>query len=241
MKSKFIQGEDLVRIKGLQKLTLLDYKGYLAATIFTGGCNFTCPFCQNKELVLYPNAVPNIPEAEVYHFLESRKGRLEAVCITGGEPTLQQDLTQFIEKVRTLGYKVKLDTNGTNPTKIKELLDNNLVDYIAMDIKNSWNKYNISTDTDHISKELLNQSIDYIMQSNCDYEFRTTIMRELHTKEDILSICKRIQGAKAYYIQPYRESPEVIHPVYSSYSRQELEYFLHIATPYVKKCAIIGL
>lgn len=230
-----------MRIKGLQKLTLLDYKGYLAATIFTGGCNLTCPFCQNKDLVLYPNTIPNISEEEVLHFLASRKDRLEAVCITGGEPTIQQDLTHFIKKVRDLGYKVKLDTNGTNPAKIKELLDNSLVDYVAMDIKNSWNKYKRTTNTDHLLREQLNNSIDYIMQSNCDYEFRTTIMRELHTEEDILSICKRIQGAKAYYLQPYRESPEVIHPIYSSYSLQELKYFLHIATPYVKKCAIIGL
>lgn len=230
-----------MRIKGLQKLTLLDYKGCLAATIFTGGCNLTCPFCQNKDLVLYPNTIPNISEEEVLHFLASRKDRLEAVCITGGEPTIQQDLTHFIKKVRDLGYKVKLDTNGTNPAKIKELLDNSLVDYVAMDIKNSWNKYKRTTNTDHLLREQLNNSIDYIMQSNCDYEFRTTIMRELHTEEDILSICKRIQGAKAYYLQPYRESPEVIHPIYSSYSLQELKYFLHIATPYVKKCAIIGL
>lgn len=230
-----------MRIKGLEKLTLLDYKGCLAATIFTGGCNLTCPFCQNKNLVLYPNTVPNISEAEVLHFLESRKDKLEAVCITGGEPTIQQDLTQFIEKVRTLGYKIKLDTNGTNPEKINELLDNNLVDYIAMDIKNSWNKYKITTGTDHLLREKINDSIDYIMQSNCDYEFRTTIMKELHTKEDILSICKRIQGAKAYYLQPYRESSEVIHPIYSSCSRKELDFFLDIATPYVKKCAIIGL
>lgn len=230
-----------MRIKGLQKLTLLDYKGYLAATIFTGGCNFTCPFCQNKDLVLYPNAVPNIKEEDVLHFLEARRSRLEAVCITGGEPTLQKDLTSFISKIHSLGYKIKLDTNGTNPEKIKELIDNHFVDYIAMDIKNSWAKYETTTDTEHVLKDQINQSIDYIMQGNCDYEFRTTIMKELHTEDDILSICKRIQGANAYYLQPYRESPQVIRPIYTSYTHTELQHFLQIATPYVKKCDIIGL
>lgn len=229
-----------MQIKGLQKLTLLDYKGYLAATLFTGGCNFTCPFCHNKDLVLYPNTVANIPEANVLHFLEERKGRLEAVCITGGEPMLQKDLPAFLHKIRSLGYKIKLDTNGTSPDKLKELMDQNLLDYIAMDIKNSKEKYSLTTGIVQNLEAQINHSIEYVMNSSIDYEFRTTVTRELHKEEDILAIAKWIQGAKAYYLQPYRNSPQVIKPVYSSYSSKELEHFLEVVSPYVEKCSIIG-
>ena len=229
-----------MQIKGLQKLTLLDYKGYLAATLFTGGCNFTCPFCLNKDLVLYPNTVANIPEANVLHFLEERKGRLEAVCITGGEPMLQKDLPAFLHKIRSLGYKIKLDTNGTSPDKLKELMDQNLLDYIAMDIKNSKEKYSLTTGIVQNLEAQINHSIEYVMNSSIDYEFRTTVTRELHKEEDILAIAKWIQGAKAYYLQPYRNSPQVIKPVYSSYSSKELEHFLEVVSPYVEKCSIIG-
>lgn len=230
-----------MQIKGIAKLTLLDYKGYLAATLFTGGCNFTCPFCHNKDLVLYPNTIPTIPEDDIVQFLVSKQNQLEAVCITGGEPTLQQDLIPFIVKIRSLGYKVKLDTNGTAPDKIKYLLDNKLVDYIAMDIKNSFHKYTSTVGTESFSLDAINETIDCILTRNCNYEFRTTIMKELHSREDILNICKRIKGAKAYYLQPYHESSQVIHPIYSSYTKKELLNFVQIAKPYVQKCDIIGL
>ena len=229
-----------MKIKGLQKLTLLDYKGYLAATIFTGGCNFTCPFCHNRDLVLYPNAVPTIPETEVLHYLKERQNRLEAVCITGGEPTLQKDLGNFLEKIKSLGYKIKLDTNGSSPKQLELLLSNQLIDYIAMDIKNSTEKYGTTTGLEHIKTENVERSISIIMNSACDYEFRTTVVKELHTKEDIKSICQWIQGAKAYFLQAYRDSEQVINPVYSSYSRSELEEFASMARQYVKQCDIIG-
>ena len=232
-------------IKGLQKLTLLDYKGYLAATIFTGGCNFTCPFCHNKDLVLYPNTISTIPEEDILQYLKDRHGKLEAVCITGGEPTLQKHLPEFLKKIKHLGYKVKLDTNGTSPDKIELLVKNQLIDYIAMDIKNAKDKYAITTGLTQISmsKHINNieQSIQYILHSDCAYEFRTTVTKELHTADDILSICEWIKGADAYYLQPYRNSTQVIHPIYSSHSQEELIHFSKMAQQYVKKCAIIGI
>jgi pyruvate formate lyase activating enzyme len=227
-------------IKGLQKLSLLDFKGYLAATIFTGGCNFSCPFCHNKSLVLHPNDLSNISEDEIFSFLKSRYGKLEAVCITGGEPTLQHDLTSFIHNVKNLGYKVKLDTNGSNPNILKELLDYNLLDYVAMDIKNTRKKYPVTTNS-ALSLDAIDYSISLIMSSPVSYEFRTTVVKELHTKEDIKTISQRIAGASTYYLQPYIQSPGVINPVYTSYTKKELQILLHIATPYVKKCAIIGI
>lgn len=230
-----------MKIKGLQKLTLLDYKGYLCATVFTGGCNFTCPFCHNRNLVLFPNAVPTISEAEILHYLKERRGKLEAVCVTGGEPTLQKDLPAFLDKVKSMDYKIKLDTNGTSPSMLKLLIDNGLVDYIAMDIKNSREKYCRTAGLEDIDLTKIEQSVRYLMQRNCNYEFRTTIVRELHTSDDILAICKWIEGADAYYLQAYRENEDVIHPIFSSYSANVLEQFSAAARQYVKKCAIIGI
>ncbi len=230
-----------MHIKGLQKLTLLDYKGYLAATLFTGSCNFICPFCHNKDLVLYPNSIPSIDETDLFHFLTLRKNLLEAVCITGGEPTLHQDLIPFIQRIRELGYKIKLDTNGTNPDMIRFLIQEQLVDYFAMDIKNSTKKYATTCGIKYIPEEKIKQTIDYIIHDAPDYEFRTTVVKELHSEEDILQISKLIQGAKAYYLQPYCASSQVINPVFSSYTKKELLHFVQIATPYVEKCAIIGL
>lgn len=231
-------------IKGLQKLTLLDYKGYLAATIFTGGCNFICPFCHNKDLVLSPDSIDSICEENILQFLQNRIGKLEAVCITGGEPTLQKDLPVFLEQIKNLGYKIKLDTNGSSPETITYLIQNQLIDYIAMDVKNSKKKYfhtiGISYDKFNNYIHNIEQSIEYILHSKCEYEFRTTLVKELHTKDDILSICKWIQGADSYYLQPYRNSPQVIQPIYTTHSSDELLYFQKLAQQYVKNCSIIG-
>jgi len=191
-------------ISGLQKLTLLDYPGKTAAIVFTYGCNFRCPYCHNALLVT-EKIGETVPEDEVFAFLKKRKGILDAVCITGGEPTLQKDLKAFILKVREIGYSVKLDTNGTNPLLLDELLTEGLLDYVAMDIKNSPERYGEATgvkaDTDNIMK-----SISIIKEKAPDYEFRTTITKELHSENDIISICEIIGKESKYFLQQFKDS-----------------------------------
>jgi len=189
---------------GLQKVTLVDYPGKIAATVFTVGCNFFCPFCHNPELV-DPELIktqPLIEEKEILDFLKERKDYLQALCITGGEPTLQKDLKNFIKKVKKLGYLVKLDTNGSNPQVLKELLKENLIDFIAMDIKAPFNKYHLFTKEKDFTKEI-KESIELIKNSKIDYEFRTTLDPLNLTKEDILKIAELIKGSKAYYLQQF--------------------------------------
>jgi len=189
---------------GLQKVTLVDYPGKIAATVFTVGCNFFCPFCHNPELV-DPELIkiqPLIKEKEILDFLKERKDYLQALCITGGEPTLQKDLKSFIKKVKKLGYLVKLDTNGSNPKVLKELLKENLIDFIAMDIKAPFNKYHLFTKEKDFTKEI-KESIELIKNSKIDYEFRTTLDPLNLTKEDILKIAELIKGSKAYYLQQF--------------------------------------
>ena len=189
---------------GLQKVTLVDYPGKIAATVFTVGCNFFCSFCHNPELVdpELTKIQPLIKEKEILDFLKERKDYLQALCITGGEPTLQKDLKSFIKKVKKLGYLVKLDTNGSNPQVLKELLKENLIDFIAMDIKAPFNKYHLFTKEKDFTKEI-KESIELIKNSKIDYEFRTTLDPLSLTKEDILEIAELIKGSKAYYLQQF--------------------------------------
>lgn len=207
-------------IAGLQKLTLLDYPGKTAAIVFTYGCNFRCPYCHNA-LIVTEKLQDEISENEVFAFLEKRKGILDAVCITGGEPTLQKDLRAFIVKVRELGYAVKLDTNGTNPDLLDELLSEGLVDYVAMDIKNSPEKYNatasVGTDMSKIMK-----SISLIKDKAPDCEFRTTITAELHSEKDIESICELIGKDCKYYLQQFKDSGFLISGTHSPWDVNEL-------------------
>ena len=195
-------------ISGQQRLTLIDFPGYIATTVFTAGCNFRCPFCHNPELVLgggkILSGVADKTEKDFFEFLKKRKGKLEGVCITGGEPTLQPDLVEFIKKIKALGFLVKLDTNGARPDVLKKLLDLKLLDFVAMDIKNQLNKYSetvgIKVDTERIKL-----SVDLIRNSRVAYEFRTTVVPGLHEAEDFLEIAKWLSGAEAYYLQEYRE------------------------------------
>lgn len=195
-----------MKIGGYQKLTLIDYPGVIAATIFTVGCSFRCPFCHNPELVLRSHFVSGLEknEKEFFEFLEKRKGKIEGVCITGGEPTIQPDIIGFIEKIKKLGFLVKLDTNGTRPDVIKKLLDLKLLDFVAMDIKNQLKNYDKTTGS-KVDKRRIKMSVDLIMNSKIPYEFRTTVVPGIHTEEDFLEIAKWIKGAKAYYLQEYRE------------------------------------
>lgn len=189
---------------GFQKLTLIDYPGKLATTVFTVGCNFRCPFCHNPELVDLKLVHNEESEKEFFKFLKARKGKLEGVCITGGEPLIQPDIINFIKKIKKLGFLVKLDTNGARPDLLKKIIDARLVDYIAMDIKNQIKNYNKTTNT-KTDKDRIKLSVDLIMHSRIPYEFRTTAVPGLHSEKDFAEIAKWIKGAPAYYLQEYRE------------------------------------
>lgn len=217
-----------MKIYGLNKTTLLDYPGRVAATIFLGGCNFRCPFCQNSSLVLSPDRQPEIPEEEVLSFLKKRKGILEGVCVTGGEPTLSPELPEFLKKIQELGYPVKLDTNGSRPQVLKDLASRNLIQMTAVDIKACPNNYPSLCGLVHPDLDPIKETVDFLINGSLDYEFRTTVVRELHTEQDFIQIGQWIAGAKAYYLQAYRDSEEVLQPGFSSYSPKELMYFRDI-------------
>ena len=189
-------------IGGVEKTSLVDYPEKLTAVVFTIGCNFRCGYCHNPELIKLKEDSKILDETDLFVYLEKRKGLLDAVTITGGEPTLQPDLYNFIKKIKNIGYLVKLDTNGTNPEVLEKLLRENLLDYIAMDIKNSIDNYNkvVRNFTD---KEKILKSIDLIMKSGLDYEFRTTTLKSLISLEDFEKIGEMIKGAKNYYIQKF--------------------------------------
>lgn len=193
---------------GYQKLTLIDYPGKIATTVFTLGCSFRCPFCHNPELVNLRLAHDERSEKEFFQFLTKRKGKLEGVCITGGEPTIQPDIIDFIKKLKKRGLAVKLDSNGTRPDVLKKLIDAKLVDYIAMDIKNQPKKYLETVGLSEKNVSLLDRvklSVDLIIHSGIPYEFRTTVVPGLHAEKDFDEIAKWIKGAEAYYLQEYRE------------------------------------
>ena len=229
-----------MQIKGLQKTTLLDFPDRVACTVFTGGCNFRCPFCHNASLVLTPSVVENIPEETFFSFLGKRKGILDGVCITGGEPLLQKDIVPFIKRIRNEGYTVKLDTNGSFPEKLKTIVSENLVDYIAIDIKNSEEKYAMTAGINGNCKEVF-ESIDFIMSCGVDYEFRTTVVKELHTIQDIENIAKRINGAKRYFLQSFKDSGDLIDPEFSAHTEVQMRKMLDVASPYVEICRLRGI
>jgi len=209
-------------ILGFTKTTLLDYPGHLAATIFTGGCNFRCPYCHNGELLDINSDTESILADEVLSHLEKRKSVLEGVCISGGEPTLQHDLKDMVIRIKEMGLLVKLDTNGSNPDVLKDLVDNNLIDYVAMDIKNDWSKYSKTVDSTVDVGKIL-ESFEYLLSGMVDYEFRTTVTKELVTKEDILQISENLKNSKAWYIQNYKDSEFVIRKGLHGHDEAELK------------------
>lgn len=192
---------------GYQKLTLIDYPGKVAATVFTAGCNFRCPFCHNPELVKLAvcSSRPDFLEKDFFSFLKKRKNRLEGVCITGGEPAIQPDIIEFVKKIKKLGFAVKFDTNGTRPDVIKKLIDLKLIDYFAMDIKNSLGRYRETAGAD-VDLDRIKLSARLIMGSGINYEFRTTVVPGIHTEKDFEKIAKWIKGAKTYCLQQYQDA-----------------------------------
>lgn len=197
-----------MKIYGLQKLTLLDYPQKTACTIFTGGCNFACPFCHNASLVTHIDGEV-IPQSELLSFLDKRKNMLEGVCISGGEPLLNDDLPDFIVKVKEFGYAVKLDTNGSFHEKLKSLIDKKLIDYVAMDIKNCREKYNITAGAS-VDIEKIEKSVKLLLKGKIPYEFRTTVTEQLHCDSDFEKIGDWLFGAEKYYLQTYQDSDDII-------------------------------
>ena len=222
---------------GIQKLTLLDYPGKVACTVFTVGCNFRCPFCHNGSLV-EGAPIETISEEVVLDLLTKRKGILEGVCITGGEPLLQPELPDFLRRVKALGYPVKLDTNGSFPEKLKALVAEGLVDYVAMDLKNAPARY---AETAGVETPNVDESIDFLLSGEVDYEFRTTVVAEYHTVADIEAAAKRISGAKRYFLQNFVESEFVLQPGLSACTRETLEEMKKAASQYVADVSLRGV
>lgn len=231
----------MIEIGGLQKLTLIDYPGRLAATVFIIGCDFRCPFCYSPELVL-PEKIknqPRISEKDFFDFLKERKGLLEGVVICGGEPTIHQKLPDFCEKIKKLGYLVKLDTNGSNPRMLKKLINGKLIDYVAMDIKAPKAKYSEAAGV-KVNIKKIEESIDILKKGKIDCEFRTTVVPTIHKKEDILKIAQWIRSAKKYYLQNFRPE-KTINPKFEKIKPYPQEYLLEIQkaiSPFFEICQV---
>ncbi len=230
-----------MHIHGLNKTTLLDYPGHLAATVFLGHCNFRCPFCHNGGLVLNPDSQPTIPTEEVLGFLKKRRVMLEGVCITGGEPTLCKELPRFIKSIKGMGYLVKLDTNGYRPEVLIDLCESGLIDMVAMDIKSSKENYEKVSGVPSLDVSKIQQSVDYLLNGKIPYEFRTTVVRELHESQDFISIGKWIAGCSAYYLQAYKDSPEILGGNFTSFSLEELKSFQEILKKTIQKVELRGI
>lgn len=227
-------------IKGLQKTTLLDFPTKVACTVFTGGCNFRCPFCHNGTLVKDPKQFPTIEISELLAFLDKRKGILDGVCITGGEPLLNKDIAELLREIKARGYAVKLDTNGSFPELLEALIDEGLIDYVAMDIKSSKEKYHLLAGTDKYNEEI-EKSVKLLMSGKVDYEFRTTVIRELHELSDFESIGKWIAGAKKYYLQLFKDSGDLLEGGYSPYTEEDMRAALEIVKKYVPTAELRGI
>lgn len=227
---------------GLQKLTLLDFPGKVACTLFTKGCNFRCPFCHNASLVVRTEEQRMYDNAEILAFLKKRVGILDGVAITGGEPTLMSGLYDFIKSVKEMGYAVKLDTNGTRPEVLKKLVLDGLVDYVAMDIKNSPEKYahtcGLPSNYD-LSK--IEESIRFLMDGHVDFEFRTTVAKPFHTEEDFVKIGEWIKGSEKYFLQQFKDSGDIIGKEISSFNENEMGKFLNILLPFVPNTQLRGV
>ncbi len=230
-----------MKICGFQKMTMLDYPGKVACTVFTGGCNFRCPFCHNASLVTEIDESNTWEEKEIIEYLYKRKGIIDGVCITGGEPLMQKDIAEFIAKVKETGLPVKLDTNGSYPDKLKALVADGLVDYVAMDIKNSQEKYPETVGLEGYDIRKVEESIDFLLSDAVDYEFRTTVVKEFHTAQDIADITQRIVGAKRYFLQGFVDSGNLIGSELSSYTPQEMVEFCTLAQKNVPNTVLRGV
>lgn len=230
-----------MEIMGLQKMTLLDYPGLVACTVFLGGCNLRCPFCHNASLVLpQRKGEPLMTQEALMEFLKSRKGKLDGVCVTGGEPTLYRDLPELLRQIRQLGFRVKLDTNGTRPEILKNLLQEGLLDYVAMDIKNSPSRYTETCGGVEVL-DAVKESAALLMNAAVDYEFRTTVAHPLHRPQDLEEIGQWLAGAKHYFIQGFVDSGDLVGTGLQALEQHEMEALLHAVSPYIPQAALRGV
>lgn len=229
-----------MKIHGLQKMTLLDYPGKVACTVFFGGCDLRCPFCHNAELL--DGSAPAVMEAEeLLAFLKKRRGLLDGVAVTGGEPLLQKDLPDFLKAVRELGYPVKLDTNGTHPERLRELAGAGLVQYVAMDIKNSPDRYAVTCGLEKMDTAPVKESADFLIRGNTEYEFRTTVVAELHGEDSFRGIGEWIRGAERYYLQKFTDRETVPFEGLHAPSDGEMKKYLETVRPFVKHAELRGV
>ena len=221
-------------------MTLLDFPGHVACTVFLGGCDFRCPFCHNYELI-DGTAQPVMDDSELISFLESRKGLLDGVAITGGEPCLHKELPELIRKIRAAGYPVKLDTNGYHPEMLKSIIDEGLVEYVAMDIKNSEEKYELTCGVDLIDLDKIRESISILINSGIEYEFRTTVIKEFHEEEDFVKMCEMIKGAKRYFLQRFTDRDSVPYGNLTSPSYDEMKEFAAVSRQFIPNTELRGV
>ncbi len=226
---------------GLQKMTLLDFPGKVATTLFTGGCNLRCPFCHNAFLVTRIDNSSVYSEEEILKFLGTRTGLLDGICITGGEPLMQNDIASFIKKVKDMGFALKLDTNGCYPDKLKSLIDEGLLDYVAMDIKNSKEKYAKTVGIPELDLTPIEKSVEILKEKKVNYEFRTTVIKEFHELEDFSEIGEWIKGADRYFLQGFTDSGNLIGENMNPVSKKEMEKMRDLASKYVPFCEIRGV
>ncbi len=232
-----------MKVTGIQKLTLLDYPGVVACTVFTAGCNFRCPFCHNAMLVL-PEQIDDecLTDDEVFGFLKKRRGVLDGVAVTGGEPLLHADMPEFLARVKELGYKIKLDTNGSNPELLSEIVKNKLVDRVAMDIKNAPEEYARTIGLKSFDIAPVERSKEMLMRGDIDYEFRTTVVKGIHTKESLIGAAKWIEGAKEYYLQQFKDSGNLILPDgLSAYDEKQMHALADAVRDYVPTVEVRGV
>ena len=235
-------GEKVMKIFGYQKTTLLDYPEHVAATVFTGGCNFRCPFCHNPELVFGDPKEFAMDPQEIFAHLNKRKGILDGVCITGGEPTLQPDLEDFIRQIKDLGYEVKLDTNGFAPKVLQKLLDAHLLDYVAMDLKATKEKYGLAVGIPALDISKIEESVEILLHCNIPYEFRTTVVKGIHEIEDFEAMAEWIAGCNAYYLQQFRDGDLIMKESgFSAFDVEEMQKMAEICGKHMKHVALRGV
>ena len=229
-----------MRIGGLQKLTLLDYPGRVACTVFLSGCNFRCPFCHNSELLSGP--MPILMDQEgLLEFLRKRQGLLDGVCVTGGEPLLRPGLPGLLDGIKNLGFPVKLDTNGNHPDRLVRLWEQGLVDYVAMDVKNSPERYPETVGVPGLDLTPVRDSVAWLLEGHVEYEFRTTAVRQLHDAASFQAIGRWLQGARRYYIQNFVDRDTVLRAGLSGFEKAELEAFASLVRPFVERVEVRGV